>query len=225
VVDVGGATGVYAGPLAEAGYSVRVVDPVPAHVAASGARPGVTATVGDARELPEETGSADAVLLLGPLYHLPDRADRVQAWREAARVARPGGVVAGAVISRFASLFDGVAKGYFAEPEFRGLVEGALANGVHRNPTDRPHWFTDAYFHRPEEAPVEAADAGLTEIRTAAVEGPIWMTGPRLDEFLADAGLTGVMMDMLRRVEHEPSILGASSHLLITGRCPVVRHE
>jgi SAM-dependent methyltransferase len=220
IVDVGGATGVYAAPLAEAGYSVRVVDPVPSHVAASGARPGVTATLGDARDLPEETGSADAVLLLGPLYHLPDRADRVRAWCEAARVARPGGVVAGAVISRFASLVDGVAKGFFAEPEFRDIVEHDLADGVHHNPSNRPRWFTDAYFHRPEEAPAEAVDAGLTDVRTAAVEGPIWMTGPRLEEFLADAELTRVMLDMLRRIEHEPSIFGASSHLLVVGRVP-----
>jgi SAM-dependent methyltransferase len=225
VVDVGGATGVYAAPLAGAGYSVRVVDPIPAHVAASGALPGVTAIVGDARDLPEETASADAVLLLGPLYHLSDRADRVQAWREATRVARPEGVVAGAVITRFASLFDGIARGFFTEPEFRGLVEGALADGVHRNPGNRLRWFTDAYFHRPEEAPVEAADAGLADIRTAAVEGPIWMTGARLDDFLADAELTRIMMDMLRRVEDEPSIFGASSHLLVTGRAPGVRRS
>jgi 2-polyprenyl-3-methyl-5-hydroxy-6-metoxy-1,4-benzoquinol methylase len=31
VLDVGGATGAYAGPLAASGYAVRVVDPVPEH--------------------------------------------------------------------------------------------------------------------------------------------------------------------------------------------------
>ena len=94
IVDVGGATGVYAGPLARAGYDVTVVDPVPAHVAASQALPGVSAVLGDARSL-SISGEADAVLMLGPLYHLTERADRLAAWREAARVLRPGGVVAG----------------------------------------------------------------------------------------------------------------------------------
>lgn len=218
IVDVGGATGAYARPLAEAGYAVRVVDPVPDHVAAAGTAHGVTATVGDARDLPEPDASADAVLLFGPLYHLPGRADRVAAWREAARVVRPGGVVVGAVISRFASLFDGVAKGYFAEPEFVSIVDRALDDGVHRNVGAESRWFTSAYFHRPEEPAAEAVEAGLTGVRTVAVEGPVWMTGPRLTEFLADPRLTGIMLDMLRRVEDEPSIFGASSHLLTIAR-------
>ena len=220
IVDVGGATGAYARPLAEAGYTVRVVDPVPAHVAAAGELPGVTAVLGDARKLPEPDASADAVLLLGPLYHLPDRADRVAAWREAARVVRPGGPVVGAVISRFASLFDGVVKGYFAEPEFVAIVQGALGDGVHRNAGGESRWFTSAYFHRPEEPAAEATDAGLGGARTVAVEGPVWMTGTRLPEFLADERLTGIMLDMLRRVEEEPSLLGASSHLLTMARRP-----
>ena len=220
IVDVGGATGAYARPLAESGYDVRVIDPVPDHVAAAGALPGVTAVLGDARELPEPDAAADAVLLFGPLYHLPERADRLAAWREAARVVRPGGIVAGAVITRFASLFDGVVKGYFAEPEFVSIVDRALGDGVHRNPGAESRWFTSAYFHRPEEPAGEAAEAGLTGVRTVAVEGPVWMTGARLTEFLADERLTGIMLDMLRRVEDEPSLLGASSHLLTIARRP-----
>jgi SAM-dependent methyltransferase len=216
IIDVGGATGVYAKPLADAGYDVQVVDPVPGHVAAAAALPGVTAVAGDARDLPAADSSADAVLLLGPLYHLFDRADRVTAWREAARVARPGGVVAGAVISRFAPLFDGVVKGYLAEPDFPPLVERVLADGMH-NPGGHARWFTSAYMHEADEPGVEATEAGLTGVRTVAVEGPMWMTGPRLDEFLADERLTATMLDMLRRVEHEPSLLGASSHLLAIG--------
>jgi SAM-dependent methyltransferase len=217
ILDVGGATGVYAGPLARAGYAVTVVDPLPEHVAAAAALPGVTAVQGDARALPVPDGRADAVLLLGPLYHLIDRGDRVTAWREAARAVRPGGLVAGAVISRFASLLDGFAKGFFAEPEFVSVVEGALAGGVHRNPDGRPAWFTSAYFHHPAEPAGEAAEAGLTAIRTVFVEGPPWMT-PRVAEFLADERLTAVLLDMLRRVEEEPSLVGASSHLLTLAR-------
>jgi hypothetical protein len=48
----------------------------------------------------------------------------------------------------------------------------------------------------------------------------MWMTGTRLTEFLADERLTGIMLDMLRRVEDEPSLLGASSHLLIIAHRP-----
>ena len=214
VLDVGGATGVYAGPLATVGYRVHLVDPVPSHVAAAAALPGVTATEGDARALPVPDASVDAVLLFGPLYHLSEREDRLAAWSEARRVLRPGGVVVGAVISRFASLLDGVAKGYFAEPGFAGLVEGALADGVHRNDDNQLPWFTRAYFHRPEEAAAEAVAAGFAEARTVAVEGPFWMAASQLTSLLASPEHTATVLDMLRRVEDEPSMFGASSHLL-----------
>jgi hypothetical protein len=46
------------------------------------------------------------------------------------------------------------------------------------------------------------------------------MTGQRLTDALASPDLTAVMLDMLRRVEHEPSIFGSSSHLLTIGRRP-----
>ena len=158
------------------------------------------------------------MLLLGPLYHLPVAADRLAAWREAARVVRHGGVVIGAVISRFASFLDGFARGYYADPAFVSIVERDLSDGVHLNHTGDPRYFTSAYFHRPEKAGEEAEAAGLVDVRTVAVEGPVWITGPRLTEFLADPHLTEIMLDMLRRVEHEASLFGASSHLLAIGR-------
>ncbi|AGZ43584.1 SAM-dependent methyltransferase [Actinoplanes friuliensis DSM 7358] len=222
ILDVGGATGIYARPLAEAGHSVRVIDPVPEHVTTSGALDGVTAAVGDARDLPEADGSADAVLLLGPLYHLGDRADRLTAWREAARVVRPGGVVVAAVISRYASMLDGILKGFFADPAYVSMVDRTLTDGVHSHRGQVPRWFTSAYFHHPDEPAAEAAEAGLTAARTVAVEGPAWLTGPRLLEFLDDDHLRGVMLDHLRRVEAEPSLLGASSHLLTVAHRPAV---
>jgi SAM-dependent methyltransferase len=215
VLDVGGATGVYAGPLAEAGYQVEVVDPVAAHVIEAAARPGVTATLGDARALPVPSSCVDAVLLLGPLYHLQDRADRVAVWREAGRVVRAGGVIVAATISRFASLFDGFVRDYFRDPRFRPMVERALVDGAHHNLSAERTWFTTAYFHHPDEIVPEATDAGLRVERRIAVESPLWMTGPRLDEILAD---TTLLLEMLRRVEEEPSLLGASSHILTVAR-------
>ncbi|BCJ31301.1 class I SAM-dependent methyltransferase [Actinocatenispora sera] len=214
VLDVGGATGAYAGALATGGYRVHVVDPVPEHVERAGTVPGVTAEVGDARRLRQPDASVDAVLLLGPLYHLLERADRVTSWREAARVLRPGGVVFAATISRFASLHDGFVRGHYADPRFRPIVDRALDTGVHRNTEPGRGFFTDAYFHRPEEPVDEAREAGLAVDRVLAVEGSLWQLGDRLSELLADPDSTRLVLDQLRRVEAEPSLLGASSHLI-----------
>jgi 2-polyprenyl-3-methyl-5-hydroxy-6-metoxy-1,4-benzoquinol methylase len=202
VLDVGGATGVYAGPLARAGYRVHVVDPIAAHVS-----------------LAAPDASVDGVLLLGPLYHLADRADRLTVWREAARVARPDGVVVAATISRYASLLDGFVKSYLVDPDFLGVVRGDLANGEYRNPEHVTGWFTTAYFHHPSEPAAEAAEAGLDVDRVVAVEGPLWMVGT-LGDFLADDERTRMTLDLLREVESEPSLFSASSHLLTVAHRP-----
>jgi ubiquinone/menaquinone biosynthesis C-methylase UbiE len=221
VLDVGGGSGSHALPLARRGYDVHLLDPVPLHVeqarATAGAERLRSAEVGDARDLPWPEASVDAVLLLGPLYHLTDAGDRGQALGEARRVLRPGGVLVAAAISRFASTHDGLRTGWLAEPGFEAMVEGDVSEGQHRNPSDRPEWFTTAYFHAPDELRDEVARAGLEPLELLAVEGPAgviadpaaWLDGPERRELLLRA---------IRRVESEPSLLGASDHLLVVAR-------
>lgn len=224
VLDVGGGAGVYALALAREGYSVRLVDPVPLHVEqaeeGSAAQPEASlagAEVGDARSLSQAEASVDAVLLLGPLYHLTSREDRLRSFREARRVVRPGGVVLAAAISRFASTIDGLYRGLLADDEFEAIVERDVQDGQHRNPTANPGWFTTAYFHLPGELREEAREAGLDVIGLFGVEGPAWNV-PDLDAWLDDPARRAKLLAAVRRVETEPDLLGASSHLLLLGR-------
>jgi SAM-dependent methyltransferase len=224
VADVGGGPGRYAIWLAERGYRVHLIDPIPLHIeqarAASDARPNATlasAQVGDARVLPLPDASADAVLLLGPLYHLPERDDRLKALAEARRVCRPGGVILAAVISRFASTLDGLRGGYLDDPAFAAVAASDVRDGRHRNPTGDPAYFTTAYFHRPEEPAIECAVAGLTHEATLAIEGPAWFL-PDLDARLADDHRRTVLLEALAALEAEPTLLGASAHLLVVAR-------
>ena len=224
VADVGGGPGRYAVWLAERGYRVHLIDPVPLHIeqarAAAGGPPGVvlaSADVGDARALRLPDASADAVLLLGPLYHLPERADRLQALAEARRVCRRGGVVIAAAISRFASTLDGLRAGYLEDPAFAAVAAGDLRDGRHRNPTGDPAYFTTAYFHRPEDLAAECAAAGLSHEATLAVEGAAWLL-PDLDARLADERRRAVLLAALAALETEPTLLGVSAHLLTVAR-------
>ncbi|WP_410651306.1 class I SAM-dependent methyltransferase [Amycolatopsis sp. cmx-4-54] len=171
VLDIGKATGV----LAADGHQVTLFDIVPEHVAAArrlaGRTPGMTASLADARSLPVPDRSFDAALRLGPLYHLTDRADRLTALREARRAVRDGGWIFVAAISRFASLFDGLARGFLFDPEFRRIVRTDLASGRHRNEGDHSQWFTTSYFHHPDELRQECLDAGLSVLDVVGVEG------------------------------------------------------
>jgi SAM-dependent methyltransferase len=223
VLDVGGAAGVHAAWLAAEGYDVHLIDPVPLHVeqahraAADGAP--FTAAVGDARRLDEPTRSADVVLLLGPLYHLPDTDDRLRALAEARRVVRPGGVVVAAGISRFASLLDGLVRRFLLDPEFREVVENDLRVGTHRNPARRPDWFTTAYFHHPDELRAEAEAAGLAVREVVGLEGlGGWL--PDLADRLADPAEREIVLAVAEAVESEPALLGLSAHLLLVAGRP-----
>ena len=140
----------------------------------------------------------------------------MRTFREARRVVRPGGVVLAAAISRFASTIDGLYQGLLTDDEFEAIVERDVRDGQHRNPTAKPGWFTTAYFHLPGELREEAREAGLDVTGLFGVEGPAWSV-PDLDAWLDDPARRTKLLAAVRRVETEPDLLGASSHLLLVG--------
>jgi hypothetical protein len=128
-------------------------------------------------------------------------------------VLRPGGVLIAAAISRFASMYDGLRRGWLDDPDFAAIVDRDLRDGQHRNPDGRPGWFTTAYFHHPDELATEVGAGGLTLDSVVGVEGTAWLL-PELPAMLATAESRTRLLDLLRRTETEPTLLGAASHLL-----------
>lgn len=217
VLDIGGATGVHAEWLVADGYTVELVDPVPSHVERAARLPGVTARVGDARALDAPDDSVDVALLLGPLYHLPDRTERVRAITQACRVVRPGGLVVVATINRYAGLLDSLDRGFYFDPERRPRTEAVARNGVLRG--SEHAIFTTAYFHHPQEVVDEFAAAGLHPEDQYSVEGVVWLMGGILD-WLDDPEWRDLLLRAVRLTETEPTLLGAAGHVLTVGRVP-----
>jgi hypothetical protein len=103
------------------------------------------------------------------------------------------------------------------DPEFRHVVERDLDDGQHRNPEDRPHWFTTAFFHHPDELRTEAQEAGLEVLGVVGMEGLAgWSShlAPRWD----DEAAREAILFACRAVESEPTLLGLSAHLLLVSR-------
>jgi len=226
IADVGGGPGAYALPLAAEGHRVHLLDPMSLHIeqaqtASSAVKDAnlASANIGDARDLPWPDETIDVALLLGPLYHLTASEDRLRALAEARRVLRPGGLLAVAAISRFASTYDGLGRGFLVEPDFRTIVERDLRDGQHRNPGRHPDWFTSAYFHHPTELFDEVRLGGFDLDALLAVEGPAGWIG-NLDWWLDDEDRREILLATIRQVEREPSLLGASPHLLAVGHKP-----
>ncbi|PRX99787.1 class I SAM-dependent methyltransferase [Allonocardiopsis opalescens] len=214
VLDVGGGTGVHAAWLAEDGYDVHLIDPMPLHIERAAELPGVRATIGDARELDAADAAADAVLLLGPLYHLAEPADRALALSEAVRAVRPGGLVAAATINRTSPLHDSLYHGWYQDPALRSMVDTATATGrLVSAGLDAPTGGFDAYLHDPAEILAEFTAAGLPAARQYGIEGAAWLL-PTIDTWLDDPERRTTLLDALRGVEEHPHLLGASGHLL-----------
>jgi ubiquinone/menaquinone biosynthesis C-methylase UbiE len=101
---------------------------------------------------------------------LPDPADRRQALAEARRVVRPGGLVAAAAISRYASLFEHAALAHLHTERMQASVSEILRTATH----DGHRGFRLAYFHRADELADELSESGLMGVAVQGIEGPTW---------------------------------------------------
>jgi hypothetical protein len=111
---------------------------------------------------------------------------------------------------------DGFACGFMRDPAFRRLVERDLANGQHRNETGNPSYFTTAYFHHPHELRAEVSEAGFTVNAVIGLEGPVWCCTD-LQSWINQVDAS-TLLNFIRRVETEETVLGASAHLMAIGQ-------
>ncbi|MFC7790368.1 class I SAM-dependent methyltransferase [Microbacterium sp. MAHUQ-60] len=210
ILDIGGGAGVHARALQDARYEVDLVDPVPRHVAQA-QRAGVRARVADARDLPFPDADFDAALMLGPLYHLASRDERLQAIREAARVVRPGGYIFAAALSRYIAFGKATLGRPVPEPYPEEWVElaaeGTPASGMR---------FPAGHFHTAEELEAEVAAAGLTVVDVVGVEGP----AGGLLESMESAGeeLVEATLLIARAAASLRGIRDMSAHLIAVAR-------
>lgn len=221
VLDVGGGPGTHADHLAGHGYEVVLVEPFAHHAAQAAVRSregsggGFAVVRGDARHLPVAEGTVDVVLLMGPLYHLVERRQRLEALAEARRVLRPGGLLLAEVITRHAWVLDATLKDVLDRP---GIWE-AFACNIHQGLAQDPATLTDggfwAYFHSPEELRHELVDSGFVQTELVAVESFGWLLGD-LERRLAQPDHH--LLAALRLTEREPSMLGVSAHVLGVAR-------
>lgn len=213
VADVGGGPGTHARHLLDEGYEVVLVDPVPKHVeqarVATGGR--ARCVLGDARDLDLADESFDVVLLMGPLYHLPDSVDRAKALREAMRILRPGGRLIAEVITRHAWILDATAKGIIDDPAVRSEFKVNVEQGLSSDPDrlrDGGFW---AYFHQLETVAGEVEAEGFVRPTLIGVEGHAWLL-TNLEQLLEQPEH---LLGVLRSIESEQSLLGMSAHVIV----------
>lgn len=226
VYDIGGGYGEYAWWLSSLGYQVHLFDLAQTNIAMSAELsaeyPGCqlkAAEVADARNIDRPSGSADAVLCMGPLYHIAQREERLAALNECARLLRPGGVLCVAAITRYATLLwattvFGAANRLLEEDAFMQMVDTELRTGEHVRPADSAYrGIGRSHFHAPDELKGELSDAGFKDIKLHGVVGCGWLA-PNLDALWQDDKARAAIMRAVRLLDGETDVIGLSTHLL-----------
>jgi S-adenosylmethionine-dependent methyltransferase len=221
ILEVGAATGRYTLELAKRGYLLAAVDLSAAliekcrkNLADEGLASRVQLFVADARDLSEVTEKRfDAVLLMGPLYHLVVEADRRLALKEACDRLRAGGIIFSSFISRFGILGD-LIKNVPAWIEEKAEVRSLLEKG--KRPDDSPRGGFRGYFaHASEIAPLHEA-MGFETLVVAGVEPAISADDESYN--ILQRKHRQLWLDLLVEISTEESIIEASRHLLYIGK-------
>jgi len=232
VLDCGGGPGRYAVELARRGYQVTLFDlstaalrlarenAAQAGVALAGYEHG-SAT--DLSRFPDD--SFDAVLLMGPLYHLLEEGERLQVLTEARRVLKPGGPCFAAFISRYAVPRWAAAREPSWPLEYPALLERILATGVLPPGAEDGSSFV-AHFAHPAQVGPLCQRAGLEVVTVLGIEGLVSMIEDGVNALSGAAWDTWVELNC--RVAADPSIHGCVEHLLVVAVKPrwraVLRH-
>lgn len=208
IYDVGGGTGPYSAWLAEVGHHIHFSDLVPKHVELFNTRFGgskniISSKVEDARKLSYEDNVADLIILNGPLYHLIDKADRLQVLTEAKRILKDTGFLLGVSISRFAGLFYALSSGEVFNDDYFGMVNQEIATGIRDNRMLKNKTFSTAYFHTVDEIEAEFVESGLQVKTSLGVVGPAW-EAPDLAIAIGDPAKKQRLMLVADMMKHHP---------------------
>ena len=223
IADIGGGAGFYAFWLQEAGHNVSLLDLSPKNIELANEysqQTGIRLTkcgTGDAKKLDFGAEQFDMVLLLGPLYHLIKKEERVKALAEAKRILKPKGFILSAVISRYASLFDGFKRDLIIDDRFEKILVDDLNTGVHLNKTDNPEYFTTAYFHTPAEIKQEIIESGLQFETLIAVESFGWIVD-NFEERSQDIAYMEKLHKIINMVETNDDLMAMSQHIIAVAR-------
>ena len=216
LLEVGFGTGFYTFPLAKRGYRITSVDIADEFVARCSAKAEVLGLAertdfrtGDARTLDGiPRGQFDAVLLMGPLYHLVAETDRTTALKS-------GGVVFSTMISRFGILGD-LIRNTPAWIENQEEVRSVVGNG-HR-PDDAPRGGFRGYFVRYEEVAPMHDRVGFRTLNIAGVEPAIASDGESYNSLKGKQ--RELWRNLLFEISEEQSIVASSRHILYIGQKP-----
>lgn len=234
IYDIGGAYGEYAWWLASLGYEVHLFDLSETNIRMSDELaveyPGVmlkSAMVCDARSIPRPDRSADAVLLMGPLYSITEYEERILAIKESGRLLKDDGFLFSAALTPYSVLVSRLAvyheddskkRRELDDPAVISIIERALADGCYINPEKKiANGLGSSHLHTAKALREELSCGGFDTASVHGVMGGAWLA-PNLDALLENEETKTVLMKTVRMLDTHEEIIGLSGHLLAVSR-------
>jgi ubiquinone/menaquinone biosynthesis C-methylase UbiE len=227
VLDIGGGPGRYSIWLAEQGHRVTLADLSPDLLAIAREKAGqakveledvVEANALDLSRFPDH--AFDAVLCLGPMYHLLEEEDRQAVAEELLRVLTSGGHAFVAFLNHLGALRAAVNQDIpFFTPYTLDIVKRWHCDGVVDFPV--AGIFSPASTVHPKEVRPFMERTGFDTVELVSSESLAGDVQAHLSLFAErQPGLYPWVLEELVKLANDPTILGSSWHLLYIGRKP-----
>ncbi len=234
IYDIGGAYGEYSWWLSSLGYEVHLFDLSETNIKMSEEMeddyPNVhlkSAEVCDARSISRPCKSADAILLMGPLYSITEYEERILTIKESYRLLKDDGVLFSAVLTPYSVLISRITiyhadntknKNELDDPAVIASIERALSDGCWINPERKiANGLGSSHLHTAKALKDELLCGGFITSTVHGVMGGAWLA-PNLDELLEDDKTRNVLMKTVRMLDTHEEILGLSGHLLAVSK-------
>jgi ubiquinone/menaquinone biosynthesis C-methylase UbiE len=227
ILDIGGGPGRYAMWLAHHNHRVVLADLSPESLAIARVKINESGEAANVEEIVEADAcdlsrwpdnSFDAVLSLGPFYHLIEEKDRIKALTELYRVLKPGGGAFVSVMPRFSFIRRTLSipdeRPHLKDPAF---ISRVLEQGIFIN--DIPGRFTSGYGFRPEAVCPFFETHGFQTQTLLAAEGIARDNQRAMYELeQKDPAAWQSALDVIISTASDPGIMGMAAHLLYIGK-------
>ena len=210
ILEVGAGTGRYSVTLAKEGYRVTAVELVAHNLDILKSKldgtERITPILGNALDLSFlSDGAFDLTMLLGPMYHLYTKEDKLRALREAVRVTKPGGRILVAYCMNEATVIQYV----FGMNKLREVMDGLLLT---------PEWHCKSepkeVFELARTEDIAELDAALPvkRLKLVATDGATHYKREFIDEM--DDETFDKWMEFHFATCERQDLVGASNHTL-----------
>ncbi len=224
ILDLGGATGIYAFPLADRGYRVHLADLSERLVNLAREKSEsrisgklASCSVANAVDLSQyPSGSFDAVLLFGPLYHLLGEGERQACVREVQRVLRPNGLVFASFIPYLSGSIAIVDRYFFAPDQVgQGNLREVFSSGRFTN--NASHGFQEGYYPTSDEMLKLFEEAGFARVHLSSIRGFLYEKEDRFYS-LEDAAMQEEILHWAMETAAQKEIIETCGHAMYIGR-------